>query len=301
MLNLFLSSFYTTYLYKGALYFFVVSVIEKILYTRGSNDKDVNSRGSKMKQKKKTCITAIMAFLILSTVLAIIFMANAALGITLTPTSGAPGDSVTVEGTDFSASSTVGIGFGAEVAVTGEDAGRLQGSGTGPWTGRTKYYPIKPGSFVMQSNVEGVIVDYTDNGNGTLASTSAYFVSGTINYTSGVFSRTSSTDLSAYADTMTHTVSYTCYQYNVTSAAGVPTNSAGAFTTNIIVPNIWNGTHAVAAMDEKGKIATSSFTVFGSPVIPEALTIGAIVSLSSTALIVSFYCLRKRSKSESVA
>jgi hypothetical protein len=32
-LNLFLSSFYTTYFYKGALYFFVVSVIEKkIIY-----------------------------------------------------------------------------------------------------------------------------------------------------------------------------------------------------------------------------------------------------------------------------
>jgi hypothetical protein len=272
--------------------------LKKKLYTRGSNDKDVNSRKRKMKQKKKTCITAIMAFLILSMVLALIFMASAALGITLTPNSGAPGDSVTVVGTDFTASSTVGIGFGAEVKVEDESVS-VTGSGVGPWTGVLANRPVKPGSFNMTSDTEGVQVTYTDNGDGTLASSSSYFVSGTINYTSGVFSRISTTDLSGY--TLLHFVDYTCYQFNVTSAAGVPTDSAGAFTANIIVPDIWNGTHAVAAMDEQGKIATSSFTVVGSPVIPEALTIEAIVLLSSTALIVSFYCLRKRSKSESVA
>jgi hypothetical protein len=41
-------------------------------------------------------------------------------------------------------------------------------------------------------------------------------------------------------------------------------------------------------------MATSDFTTTGSDVVPEPVTIGAIVLLSSAALVVSFYWLRKK-------
>jgi hypothetical protein len=254
-----------------------------------------NKGNEKMRHIEKVYVATITAFLTLS--LALLSIAVAAGAITLTPPAQAPGGSVSVNGTGFGATKAVGIGFGAEVAVTGEDAGRLQGSGTGPWTGRIKYYPIKPGSFVMQSNVEGVIVDYTDKGDGTLASTSTYFVSGTINYTSGVFSRTSTTDLSGYADTMIHTVGYTRYAYNVTPAAGVTTSPTGTFTASITVPNVANGNYNVTAIDSQGNRAYATLTVDST--IPEGLTVGVIVLLSTVAVIVSTRYLRKRPKIES--
>jgi hypothetical protein len=52
----------------------------------------------------------------------------------LTLTAQAPGASVAVAGTDFAGTSAVGIGFGAEVAVTAETVTET-GSGLGPYTG----------------------------------------------------------------------------------------------------------------------------------------------------------------------
>jgi hypothetical protein len=47
-------------------------------------------------------------------------------------------------------------------------------------------------------------------------------------------------------------------------------------------------------MDEAGNMATSDFTTYGSDVVPEPLTVATIVLLSSAALVVSFYWLRKK-------
>jgi hypothetical protein len=79
----------------------------------------------------------------------------------------------------------------------------------------------------------------------------------------------------------------------VTPAVGVPTDGSGAFTVDVTVPDIWNGTEPVTAVDELGNTATSDFVITGSDVVPEPLTIGAIVLLSSVALVVSFHFLRK--------
>lgn len=241
---------------------------------------------------KKSSITAIVAFLMLS--LALASIAAAAGAITLTPTVQAPGGSVTVDGTGFGATKTVGIGIGAEVAVTGEVAPILTGGGadgTGPWVGRTVHYPIKPGSFSMQSDVSGVVVDYTDNGDGTLASTSAYFVSGTINYANGTFSRTSTTDLSGYIATAIHTVAYTYYQHNVTPAAGVTTSAGGTFSASITVPAVADGNYVVTAVDTAGNKATQTLNV-----VPEGLTLGVMLTLSTIAVIVSTRYFRKQPK-----
>ena len=65
-----------------------------------------------MKYKRKLYATIILLFLALLTISTSILAINAALSVTLTPTSGEPGDSITVEGTDFAATSSVGIGCG---------------------------------------------------------------------------------------------------------------------------------------------------------------------------------------------
>jgi hypothetical protein len=251
----------------------------------------------RMKHKTKIYTTVTMAFLTLSIILASISMAYAAGAITLTPTTQAPTASVTVDGTSFGATKIVGIGLGAEVAVTGEVTPLLTGGGTdgtGPWVGHIAHYPIKPGSFSMQSDVSGVVGDYTDNGDGTLAGTSAYFVSGTINYANGTFSRTSTTDLSSYAETFIHTVAYTYYAYNVTPAAGVTTGGSGTFSASITVPSVADGSYVVTAVDSAGNKATSNLTV--DHTVPEGLTVGVMLALSTIAVIVSTRYFRKQPK-----
>ena len=71
------------------------------------------------------------------------------------------------------------------------------GTGVGPYSGKTSWWPIKPGSFVLHIDTTmsgGIISTYNDNGNGTLSGSfeGAY---GDINYTTGEWSRTSTADL----------------------------------------------------------------------------------------------------------
>jgi hypothetical protein len=232
-----------------------------------------------------------MIFALLATVL----IANAALGITLNPTSGEPGDSVQVTGTDFAASTPVGIGFGAEVVTTDENM-TYSGTGVGPYSGKASHWPIKPGSFVLSVDTTmsgGIVSAYTDNGNGTLSG-SFEGAFGDINYTTGEWSRTSTADLTGLVQE--YSATYTCYEFNVTASEGIVTDSLGAFTVNITVPLAVNGSNPVTAIDEQGKIATSDFNVFGSQVIPEALSLGVLVLLSSVAVVVVTFGLRKQVK-----
>jgi hypothetical protein len=53
--------------------------------------------------KRKVYMTTLMAFLMIATLLSMVLMANAALGVSLNPTSGEPGDSVEVTVTDLAA------------------------------------------------------------------------------------------------------------------------------------------------------------------------------------------------------
>ena len=228
-------------------------------------------------------------------------MIRAASVVELTPTSGEPGDSVGVEGTDFAVSASIGIGFGPEVAIADESNTIADtGKGSAPRTisGFTDYYPIKPGSFNWTFNQGGTLLDYYDNGDGTLWSYVGTPVTTVINYTSGFFSRTGSGVVEW--DLLGSTVDYTTYEFDVTPA-GLRTNSSGGLSGELTVPAIWNGTESVTVVDEAGNVATSDFTVEGSDVIPEPLTMGAIVLLSSAALVVSFYCLRKRPYNKHVA
>ena len=244
---------------------------------------------------RKLCFGFVLLFLSVFAVSSIIVRGVSQ--VELTPTSGEPGDSIQVEGTDFTATNNVGIGLGPWVNVTGEvhDILNVSIGGPdvyGPFVARTVHYPIVPGSFYFFCDVSGVTSEYFDNGDGTLASSSQYAVDPFVNYVTGEFGRSSNSPWDGY--TVNFTASYAYYQFNVTPAAGVPTDALGAFTVNITVPDIWNGTEPLTAIDEAGTVATSEFTIYGSDVVPEPLTVGVIVLLSSAALVVSFNWLRKK-------
>jgi hypothetical protein len=250
-----------------------------------------------MQHKNKAYSAAIITFMTLSMLLLTTMfmpMANAAGAITLTPTSQATGASVSVAGTGFGTTKAVGIGFGTEVSVSQTNMS-YTGTGVGPYGGTLAYAPIKPGSFSLTSDTTaggGVVTEYTDNGDGTLASTSTYFAGGTINYVTGQWSRTSTIDLTDIVQV--YNANYIRYNYTVTPVGGVTTSGTGAFTTSITVPNVAAGTYTVTAIDTSGNRATSSLTVTGS--IPETLTIGVVVVLSTFVTLVSFRYFREQPK-----
>lgn len=243
--------------------------------------------------KKNVYAPLIMAILTLSVVLASMSVAKAAGTITLTPTVQAPGSSITIGGTNFGINQSVGIGFGEEVQVINETmsiAGPYDVA-NGPYTGFTSHFPIKPGSFSMSINVSSTafVAVSPDLGNGTLGDPVSIFINGTLNYVTGQYTRFSKTIVSSTSN-FVHLVNYTYYQYNVTPAAGVTTNGAGAFTVSITVPTVANGAYAVTAVDTGGNTATSPLST-----VPEGITIGAMLTLTTiTAIVSTRYFHKKR-------
>jgi hypothetical protein len=256
----------------------------------------------RMQQKRKMYTTVIMAFLTFSIILATMPMANAAGAITLTPTAQAPGSSVTVQGANFGIYVYVGIGFGAEVKVINETLPNETGPydvGGGPYITYLSHVPIKPGSYRKAINLTSTLfyVIDTDNGNGTFTSTAtAYFVNGTIDYVTGKITLNLNTPRSS----STHYVglaNYTYYEYNVTPAARVATLADGTFSASIVVPSVATGGYNVTAVDTEGHIATAR--LIADVTIPENLTVGVMVLLSTVAVIVSTRYFRKRPKIKS--
>jgi hypothetical protein len=253
-------------------------------YPNNGNEREVKT------MKKKICTTSMVASLMLLLVSVSILTVKAAPEITLTPSTGEPDDSVEVVGTGFAPDTIVGIGVGAEVETTDENM-TYSGTGVGPYSGKASHWPIKPGSFVLNVDTTmsgGIISTYTDDGDGTLSG-SFEGAFGDINYTTGEWSRTSTADLTGLVQV--YSATYTCYEFNVTAAEGIVTDSVGEFTANITVPGVVNGEYSVTAIDELGNVATSGFEV-----IPEGLSFGVVVILSSLAVIVATLVFRKRSK-----
>ena len=247
---------------------------------------------------RKACVIAALGFLLVFAVSSTII--KAASNVELTPTSGEPGDTVSFECTDFAVSTSLGVGFGPEVDVIDESPTVTDnGVGSTPRiiTGYTAKQPIKPGSLSWTIDFEGVFIQYSDEGDGTLFSISGQGFTGTINYTTGYFTQNST--LIDFNDD-DHDMDYTTYEFDVTPA-GLATNSSGGLSGQFTVPDIWNGTHTVTFIDSAGNVATSMFEVYGSDIVPEPLTIGAIVLLSSASLVVSFYWLRKKTYTKDAA
>jgi hypothetical protein len=245
-------------------------------------------------RKNKVYIATITAFLMIAMLLATVLLGSAALELTVNPTSGMPDDSVEVTGTDFAASIPVGIGIGAEVNTTDYNM-TYAGTGVGPYYGKVSWYPIKPGSFVLSIDTTmsgGIVSTYTDNGNGTLSG-SFEGAFGDINYTTGEWSRTTTADLTDLEQL--YSADYIRYEWNVTPTGGLTTESDGSFTTNITVPQLGNGSSPITAIDEEGNFAVADFTVFGSDV-PEFFSFGAVMLLSTVAVIIATFGFRKRKK-----
>ena len=239
------------------------------------------------------------AFLLVSLALllasATIIVAKAAAAITLDPTTGAPGSSVDLTGTGFAGSKTVGVGWGPPVAVA-HDSATVTKVGDLEFYGTTSQYPIEPGSFKYTYTQDSVELYFGDNGDGALTDPAGgRLSSGSINYTSGYFHCIMSSSTRTFNPGY---FSYTTYYFNsINSALPIlPTDGSGAISGQLTVPQIWNGTETVWVIDEKGNIATSDFTVVESDVIPEALTIGVVMILSSAAVVVATFSFRKRKK-----
>jgi hypothetical protein len=241
----------------------------------------------------KICVVCIITVIMLSTA-ALLSPAKAAGAITLTPNQYVnPGTTVTVSGTGFFASVIVCIGFGSEVAVTNEIHLLPSPTGLGPFTAVTTYFPIKPTSFSYHCNVSSssstIESDYTDNGDGTLASSSTYAISPFVNYVTGIFGRSSNSAWDGY--TVTYIAAYTRYQYNATPTAGITTNSTGGFTATITIPSVATGVYAVTAIDPNGTIATANVGI--SATVPESLTVGTVMVLSLVVVVATQVLLRK--------
>jgi hypothetical protein len=241
-----------------------------------------------MQKTKKIYFVCIIAISLLA--LSALAPASAAGAITLTPNSFVNSAStVTVTGTGFIPSKSVGIALGTEIVVTNEAVPAPTGTGMGPYSTRTLHYPIKPGSFSMHWDTAGTASDWTDNGDGSMSSDTAYNAGNSLNYATGVFSRSSTVDLSTYA--LTVTVSYTYYQYNVTAASGITTNGSGGFTSSITVPTLANNVYTVTAVDANGTKATASLGVGVDA--PESLTVGVVMVLTFAAVAGGAVLLRK--------
>jgi hypothetical protein len=240
--------------------------------------------------------TVATAFLILSVFsMAFISTASAAGSITLTPNAQAPGGTVTVTGTGFGATKAIGIGLGAEVTATAESHPIPSPSGTGPFTATVNRGPIKPGSFsfhcTVSSDTNVVESDYTDKGDGTLATESTYALNPFVNYAAGQFGRSTTSAWDGY--TVVYAATYTGYQYNVTPAGNPSTASSGTFTATFTVPaGLANGNYNVTAIDTAGNRAYATVTVNNA--IPEVLPVGTIMLLTVLAVAAGSWYFRKR-------
>ena len=239
---------------------------------------------------RKVCFVVCLFFLAFFAVSTLVTRAESQ--IELTPTSGAPGDSIMVEGTGFAASKTVGIGWGPHIAVRNDPA-TVTKVGDQEFYGTTSQHPIRPGSFKWDYLYGALPLFVDDNGDGTIHDPAGGRVSvASINYTSGDFHIRFTSSSNTYTGGK---FNYTTYYFNSinTTLPILRADASGAFTANITVPDIWNGTETITIIDEAGNVATADFTVYGSDFVPEPLTVSAIVLLTSTAIVVSFYWLRK--------
>jgi hypothetical protein len=247
-----------------------------------------------MHPKIVICGVFVVAILMFSTTMT--SMVAGVGSLTLPSTPQAPGSSVPVSGTNFGATKAVGFGFGQEIPVASE-VNVPVGSGYGPYVGTLANRPIKPGSFILNMNVNNGLANYniTDNGDGTLYASASSFYSGTINYVTGQYTTTSTTDASLY--TIVRTAIYTRYENNVTPVAGVTTTASGSFTTNITIPNVTNGNYNVAVIDSAGNRAVSSLSV--DVAIPEGFSVGAVLLLTIIAVLFGSLYLNKHTKVKS--
>lgn len=245
-----------------------------------------------MRHRMKGYGTFIKVLITFSIILTSSPMANAAGAITLTPSTQAPGDIVTVSGTGFGALDNVVLVFGKELRVENEPLYPVATSPT-TWAYNWTRGPIKPGSMHVHLNsitYPGAQYDYFDDGSGKLLRDTDGALLCVVDYALGGFTR-NSTGAGTQNDWF---ATFTFYEYNVTSFGQVTTNGSGAFSANFTVPEVSNGNYNVTVIASAGTFATINVNV--SSVVPEGFSFEGMLLLSSMVVMVSILFFRKPSK-----
>jgi hypothetical protein len=189
--------------------------------------------------------------------------------ITLSPTSGPVGTSVTVTGSGFAASATMTINY--DGVAQGTTPTMVTTSATGAFSATFSVPASAKGSHTVQAT------DGTNSGSATFAVTSAI----SLNPTNGNVGTTITVSGTGFAASSTITVKYDG-TVQTTSPATVATDAYGSFSASFAVPASVYGSHTVQATDGTNS-ATATFTVNPSIVLsPTSGNVGSTVTVSGT-------------------
>ncbi len=178
--------------------------------------------------------------------------------VAINPTSGAVGDTITVTGDGFDASSTVTITFDGTAVVTSPATVTTSSVGTLPTTTFTVPESSR-GSHTVKAQDAGTNYD------------TATFTVGqkiTINPTSGPSGATVTVTGTGFAASSTITIKYNNVVVT-TSPATVTTNTAGNFSATFTVPAGDAGTYVVQASDASTNTATANYEATTSATISQ--------------------------------
>ena len=173
--------------------------------------------------------------------------------ITLTPTSGLPGDSVDVSGTGFNSTQNITLTF--EKTISGEVIDDTPNGSKLEFSGTLEYYPIKNGTLEVNATlVTTGDIQISDDGIGGLSGTN---VTGTIAYDTGGWYLNFT---EAPQDATNITANYKV-EIDITPSPPPKTSALGSFDTSFTVPTVPYGSYLVNATDETGNFDTATFTV----------------------------------------
>ena len=198
--------------------------------------------------------------------------------ITVTPSRGPVGATVTVSGTGFSVSSSVGLLFDG-VTISSCTSGSLTTSATGTFSC----------TFAVPSGTSGTTVTATDVGGQT--ATKAFSVTTpkiTVTPSRGPVGATVTVSGTGFSVSSTVGLLFDGVTISSCTSGSLTTSGTGAFSCTFRVPSGTSGT-SVVATDVGGQTATGKFTVT-TPAIsvnPKQGPVGATVTVSGTGFSVS--------------
>ena len=167
--------------------------------------------------------------------------------ITITPTSGAPGTEVTVNGTGFTASQSATIRFNAVRVTTSPASIPIDTSGS--FSGSFNVSPITAGSYAV----------YATDGSYNDSTNFAVVAGTTLSEAMGNVGSQITFGGSGFRANSTVTISYDSIQMTTT-----PTDAYGAFSATFDAPASTGGNHAITATDGTNT-ATSIFAMETTP------------------------------------
>jgi hypothetical protein len=172
--------------------------------------------------------------------------------ITLDPTSGNVGDTVSISGSGFDASSAITATYDGSPLTLGDTTTT---DADGSFTGATFTVP--------ESTAGGHTVEVTDVSSNFADATFTVTPKITLNPTSGPVGTSVTVTGTGFAGTSTITIKFDGVT-QTTTLPTVTTDSDGSFTASFDVPSASLGDHTVSATDEDDNTASATFTVTGS-------------------------------------